>query len=278
MKLSCITFTFPLLAMEQAAAIFKILGFEYIDIIGYTKAPFDAITPWDIQRDPKAMQTKFEAVTTRHGFRPNDYFFTFGEGFTDRPVNTPNLDLRAENRDVFRHVVAFCRKNGLRHITMLPGVIWDDLGPDRSLELASDALRELVDIAGEAGLPVGIEPHLQSVSESIPRTQQLLAMTKGLTLTLDYTHFIAQDIRQNEIDVLAPHASHFHARQGAPGRLQAGMDDGTIDYPAVARTLKRAGYDGFLTLEYSYQSWQGCDKTENVSETIRLMEQLVAAM
>lgn len=278
MHLSCITFTFPLLPMEQSAAILRLLGFEYIDIIGYTKAPFDALTPWDIQRDPKAAQAKFEAVTARSGLQPNDYFFTFGEGFSDRPVNTPDPALRAENRDLFKKVVAFCRENSLRHITMLPGIIWSDLGPERSLELSAEALHELVEIAGEAGLPVGIEPHVQSVSESIQRTQRLLAMTKGLTLTLDYTHFIAQGIPQHETDVLAPYASHFHARQGSPGHLQAGMDDGALDYPKIVQTLKQAGYEGFLTLEYTYQRWQGCDKTENVSETIRLMEQLQTAM
>ncbi|MBI4531842.1 MAG: sugar phosphate isomerase/epimerase [Candidatus Latescibacteria bacterium] len=270
MKLSSVTFSFPLLPMDRAAAILKILGFEYVDITGYTKAPFEAITPWEIAQDPGGARAKIDSLRERHGLSPADYFFTFGEGFQDHCVNDPDPEVRQANLDVFRRVVPFCRDAGFLHITTLPGVIWDDIGPERSLELAAGTLNDLVSISLDAGIPMGIEPHWESVVESIDRTQRLVEMVDGLTLTLDYTHFVAQGIPQEEVDVLAQHTSHFHARQGAPGLLQTGMKDGTLDYRKIVQRLKDVGYDGFLTLEYSYQEWQECHRTDTIAETIRL--------
>jgi sugar phosphate isomerase/epimerase len=256
--------------MESAAAILKILGFEYVDITGYTKAPFEAITPWEIAQDPAGARAKIDALRERHGLSPADYFFTFGEGFLDHCVNDPDPEVRRANREVFREVVPFCRDVGFSHITTLPGVIWDGLGPERSLEIAAEALNELVPISLDAGIPMGIEPHLESVVESIDRTQRLVEAVDGLTLTLDYTHFVAQGIPQEEVDVLAQHASHFHARQGAPGRLQTGMKDGTLDYQKIIQKLREVGYDGFLTVEFAYQEWKGCNQTDTIAETIQM--------
>lgn len=274
MKLSSITFTFSLLPMDRAAAILKILGFDYVDITGYTKAPFEAITPWEIAQDPKGALAKIDALRERHGLSPADYFFTFGEGFQDHCVNDPDPAVRRANLEVFRKVVPFCRDAGFSHITTLPGVLRDDLGPERSLKIAAEALNELVPVSLEAGIPMGIEPHWESVVESIDRTQQLLEAVDGLTLTLDYTHFVAQGIPQEEVDVLAQHASHFHARQGAPGYLQTGMKDGTLDYRKIVQRLKDVAYDGFLTVEFCYQEWKGCYRTDTVAETIQLADLL----
>ncbi len=274
MKLSSVTFTWPLLPMDGAAAILSLLGFEYVDISGYTDAPFETITPWQISDDPDGAKAKVNAMQMEHGLQPADYFFSFGEGFRGSPVNHPDPHVRKRNRETFENVVSFCKDLGFSHITLLPGAIWNDLGPERSLELSAEGLSEIVAIGGEAGIPVGIEPHWESVVETIERTQRLLQMVNGLTLTLDYTHFIAQGVEQSEVDVLAPHASHFHARQGAPGHVQMGMDDGTLDYEQIMQVLKGAGYDGFLTLEHTYQEWKSCYKTENISETMRLADQL----
>jgi len=34
--------------------------------------------------------------------------------------------------------------------------------------------------------------------------------------------------------------------------------------------LQQLGYDGFLALEYVWVDWKGCNRTDNVSETMLL--------
>src|SRR5438093_156743 len=73
---------------------------------------------------------------------------------------------------------------------------------------------------------------------------------------------------------LIPYAGHFHARQGAPGMLQAPHDQGTIDYADIVRRLSQAGYAGRLCVEYTWQEWRGCNRLDVVSESIILRDQL----
>ena len=75
----------------------------------------------------------------------------------------------------------------------------------------------------------------------------------GLKLTLDYGHFVCLGYRQEEIDALAPHAAHVHLRQAKMGALQTKLAKGTINIPAEFATLKEAGFDGHVALEYTHR-------------------------
>ena len=87
-------------------------------------------------------------------------------------------------------------------------------------------------IAGEAGVTLTIEPHVHSYLESPALVLDLLDKVPGLKLTLDYAHFVCLGYRQDEIDVLAPHAAHVHLRQAKAGELQTKLAKGTINIGA----------------------------------------------
>jgi hypothetical protein len=42
--------------------------------------------------------------------------------------------------------------------------------------------------------------------------------------------------------------------------------------------LQQFGYQGFLTLEYVWIDWKGCNRTDNVSETVLLRRLLESAI
>jgi hypothetical protein len=65
-----------------------------------------------------------------------------------------------------------------------------------------------------------------------------------------------------------------HVRGGALDRLQTSLDENTIDFTGMMNGLKRLDYGGFLTLEYVWVDWRGCNRTDNVSETILLRRAL----
>src|SRR5207245_2230932 len=144
---------------------------------------------------------------------------------------------------------------GAKGITLLPGVIWPELGHERSFELAVTGLRELVPIANDRGLRLSIEAHVESVAESPELARRLCDAVAGLRLTLDYSHFLTLGYSPSDVHALLPLAGHFHARQAAPGRLQASAKDGTLNFPDLVGRLTALGYDGDVCLEYTWQEW-----------------------
>jgi sugar phosphate isomerase/epimerase len=77
-----------------------------------------------------------------------------------------------------------------------------------------------------------------------------------------------------KVDRLIPYASHFHARGAAVGRLQTSVAENEIDYARVVRLMKETGYAGWVGVEYTWNRWEDCDRTDNVSETVLMKELL----
>ena len=77
-----------------------------------------------------------------------------------------------------------------------------------------------------------------------------------------------------QIAVMHPRGTHWHARQAALGQLQAGFDDGEIDFARIVGDLKSSNYDGIIALEVVHVGWLSLDRQDVLSETVRLREQL----
>jgi sugar phosphate isomerase/epimerase len=67
-------------------------------------------------------------------------------------------------------------------------------------------------------------------------------------------------------------------RLGAPGRVQCGLKDSTIDYGRVVAALGEADYRGAIAVEYVWVDWERCNECDNISETILLRDRLRAAL
>jgi sugar phosphate isomerase/epimerase len=272
MELTCTSFSFPLLPFETSLRQIALLEIRYVDLGAHADGPH--LQPGRIEDNPLREADLVTRAVDAAGLGIADLFPTFGQGFRDRPVNTPDPAVRSSNRRRFEAFVEFCRRAECPGITLLPGVVWPDLGQERSFELSRDALTELVAIARDAGLRVSVEAHLESVVEQPEQALALVEAVPGLQLTLDYSHFIAGGIPAERIHPLLPHAGHFHARQAAPGHLQRPRREGTIDFPDIVRRLRAAGYPGFLCVEYTWQEWRGCNTEDVVSETVLLRDEL----
>jgi sugar phosphate isomerase/epimerase len=163
-------------------------------------------------------------------------------------------------------------------MTILPGIDWEGESHEASLERAADELGRRVSEARERSVRLSIEPHLGSVASTPERALDLLERAPGLELTLDYSHFVYQDIPQDEIDPLVPHARHFHARGARPGRMQAPLKESVVDFERMLDLADRAGYDGYVGLEYVWLDWEHCNECDNLAETILLRDRLVAKL
>jgi sugar phosphate isomerase/epimerase len=77
---------------------------------------------------------------------------------------------------------------------------------------------------------------------------------------------------QGAIDPLAAHAGHVHLRQARPGALQAKWAEGVLDFPAMIGTLRDAGYDGWLAVEYVHQAYMNTLSDDVLTETVRMRD------
>jgi sugar phosphate isomerase/epimerase len=276
MELTCTSFSFPLLSFERALQAIALLDIPRYDIGAHEGASH--IQPSQIEADPHRVAQRIHHAAGAAGLQTSDLFPTFGHGFRDRPVNATDPAVRAANLTRFRALVTCARTVGARGITLLPGVVWDELGPERSFDLSVEALRELVAVASDASLRLSVEAHLESVAETPALARRLCDEVPGLKLTLDYSHFVAGGHPAEDVHQLVPYAGHFHARQAGPGMLQAGSKDGTLDFDDIVRRLAAAGYDGDMCVEYTWQEWRDCWHQDVVSESIVLRDRLLGAL
>jgi sugar phosphate isomerase/epimerase len=272
MELTCTSFSFPLLPFETSLRQIALLDIPNVDLGAHADGPH--LQPAAIEANPGRQADLVTRAVDAAGLGIADLFPTFGEGFRDRPVNSPDPAVQAANRGRFQAFVEFCKRAGCPGITLLPGVVWPELGQERSFELARQALTELVDMGRGAGLRVSIEAHLESVVEQPEQALALVEAVPGLQLTLDYSHFIAGGVPAERIHPLLPHAGHFHARQAAPGHLQRPRRSGTIDFGDIVRRMRETGYAGRVCVEYTWQEWRGCNTEDVVSESVLLRDEL----
>ena len=269
-EFSCADFSFPLLNRRQALGLLHILEFQRIDIGLFARNP--SYPPSALMESPKEFTQGVIEDLKSNELLPADVFLQIGNSSAELSANDPDLATRARNREVFKRVVEFSVALGCGHMTGLPGVAHGDYGRDFALAASEAAWR--IEQCSAAGVVYSIEAHIGSICPDTASAQKLLALVNGLTLTLDYGHFICAGEQNAAIHALLPFASHLHARGGARGRLQASVQENTIDFEGMMKGLCEVKYEGAIALEYVWVDWEGCNRTDNISETILLRQRL----
>lgn len=264
MKLSLTSWSLRACSLQEAVGISKVLGIGALDL-GYFYGP--ALSRDAILADPDGEAAKVRDL----GIEVPCFYHLFGDSLLGR--NMANPAEHSGNWSDFRVICRFLERAGIPTVFVLPGVV--NPGQSRTEALASSAagLAELVRIGADGDITVTIEPHVHSYLESPALVEQLLDRVPGLKLTLDYAHFACLGYRQDEIDVLAPHAAHVHLRQARPGALQTKGAEGTINMEAQFGALRDVGFDSYLALEYVHQDYMDTVYDDVLTETIGLRDQ-----
>ena len=272
LNFSCADFTFPVLERTAALKLVKLLGFDHVDIGLFARSSH--FSPGELQAAPRQYTMQVLSDLNQAGLRASDIFLQIGVDPSECAANDPSSAVRGKSRDTFAHALDFCVALGCRHLTGLPGVFHSGVSQDRGFHLAEEEASWRVCTCANAGVSYAIEPHVGSICSDVPSTRTFLRRIEGLTLTLDYGHFVMAGESSEIIHTLLPFASHVHVRGGALDRLQTSLDENAIDFTGMMNTLKRLDYGGFLALEYVWVDWKGCNRTDNVSETILLRRAL----
>jgi sugar phosphate isomerase/epimerase len=268
--LACADFSFPLLPHDLALDLIAGLGFEGVDVslmLSNSHLPVE-----EVMANPAGWAQTVKSKLSARGLALADVNFTPGKDFQTRTLNDPDPAVRRQARDGFFRALEFTAAAGGRHITLLPGVAWPGEDRQDSLKRSAEELVWRVEEAAKAGIIVSVEPHLGSIVPSPAETQRLLELTPGLTLTLDYTHFVYQGFSDADCEALLPHARHLHARGGHQGRLQAPMKKNSIDYARVLQAMKEIGYCGYFAIEYVWIDWENCNDVDVLSETVLMRD------
>lgn len=263
-------FSFPLLAHDQALDLIAMLGFEGVDIGLFEGRSH--LQPSSEFRHLRKNARRLGRKLADRGIRLADLFLQTAPEFVSLAPNHPDPGKRAMARQIFLQTLEYAGECGGNHVTALPGVFFPDEPRAASFGRSCEELAWRCEQAHGAGITFSIEAHVGSLVPVPKEAMRLLQATPGLTLALDYTHFVQRGISETEIEPLIAHASHFHARGARKGRLQVSLPHNTIDYTRILSVMKASGYRGYIGIEYVWIDWQHCNEVDNLSEIILLRD------
>jgi len=256
----------------QRFALLRLLGFKFVDIGLFERS--EEFRPGQLIAEPKAFIEQLKDDLKSAELQVADVFLQIGMDPSESAANDPSQLIRARDRKTFLTALDLCSTLGCTHMTGLPGVWHEGVDNATDLALAVDEAGWRQHVAAGAGVNYAVEAHLGSICTDVAGTRALIDSVPGLTLTLDYGHFVSASIKSEEVHSLLPFASHIHVRGSAPKRLQTPMSENEIDFSGMVRRLHNQKYTGFLALEYVWIDWQQCNRTDNVSETLILRRTL----
>jgi sugar phosphate isomerase/epimerase len=276
-RIACADNTFRLVQpWESAVEMIRLLELDAVDVC--LMGNRSHIRPEDIRDDlPRAAARITEGLAASE-LQPSDLFCIPWTDFERFAPNHPDAEERARSRTLFRDVLELAVRIESPGMTMLPGIDWPGESHARSFDRSVEELGWRAEAAAAEGVRFSIEPHLGSVAQDPREAARLCRETRGLELTLDYSHFVYQGYPDEEIEPLVEHARHFHARGAREKRMQAALKDSTIDFERMVATMLAAGYDGDIGLEYLWIDWEHLNECDTVSETILLRDLLRAKL
>ena len=270
LKLACADYTFPLLPHDDVLTLIAMLGIRDVDIGLFEHRshlqPSDQFE--NVTRSAKALKKTLDSK----GLNLADVFLQVDDDGMSYAINHPDASRRRKARDWFERTLDYAAACGAKHVTISPGVYFEEQGRAESVARGCDELFWRIERAGAYQIVMGVEPHIRSIASRPKSALRLISKVPGLTFSLDYGHFTCVGVPDAEVEPLIPHASHFHVRGARRGMLQASFRDNTIDFARTVEVMKSVGYDGFLTLEYVWVDWEGCNRADNLSETIRFRD------
>ena len=276
LKLAGADFTFPLLGHDKVLKLLSLLDLDGVDIGLFEKRSH--LQPSEmfgnLEKNSRILHERIDDA----GLEVADIFLQCDADFYPMASNHPNGKVREKARRWFLDTLEMCKICGSGHTTGLPGVYFEEEPVEKSYGRCCEELAWRVEKASEMGIVFSIEPHIGSIVPDPVSAEKLVKDVPGLTLTLDYTHFRRIGMPDKDIEPLVKHATHFHVRGAAKGRLQTSFKKNEIDYRRILEVMKNVGYSGYLGVEYIWIDWENCNEVDNVAEVIQFRDYLRAEM
>jgi sugar phosphate isomerase/epimerase len=264
--LACADFTFPLLDHDRVLDLIKLLEFDGVDVGLFEGRSH--LWPSKVFKNAARSGQELARKLNDRGLAPADIFLQTAVDFVSLAPNHPDASRRSKARTMFERCLEYAAASGSRHVTALPGVLFEDEPAKVSWGRCFDELQWRCERSEGFDLIFSVEPHVGSIAPTPAKAKLLVDNVPNLTLTLDYTHFTRAGIADSRVEPLISHASHFHLRGARKGRLQASFKTNVIDYGRVFKAMRKSKYKGYIGIEYVWIEWEHCNEVDNLSETI----------
>ena len=276
MKLGCADFTWPLMTHEDVVRHIAALGFDGIDLGLFEGRSH--VQPGMVRQDVAMWSGVIGERLATAGLEAADVFFVPSFNLEDLAPNHPDRAQRDGGFEAFCDILEFARRLGAPGMTMNGGILIEGQSTSDSMRLSASELTRRVEAAAEHDIEVRVEASVNSNTPTPEMALELVDAVPGLKLTIDYCHFVYQDIPESDVHPLLEHAAHFQCRGAAPGRMQVNFQENAIDYRGVLERLMALGYDAYFSIEYVWIDVWDCNRTENTMETIQFRDFVKAVL
>lgn len=264
-KLAGATWSWVGTTLAESAATYRALGIHAIDLLAAPGKPLD---PYEIAADPRRHAQQVRNL----GAELSNLLLLFGTDFHDRALNHPDRAIRRQNLESFKGVLEFCVAAGCYSVCVLPGVEQAGYSASSALNWTAEELASMNSLAGEAGVLLVYEPHVESILQNPNAALAFAQQHADIKLVIDYSHGISLGYTIDDLEPLLPYAGHVHLRQAKPGKIQARWDEGAIDFSSLIQKLKQTDYRGFVTIEYEHDPFWEMDRCDVMCETIKMRD------
>lgn len=172
----------------------------------------------------------------------------------ERNLAAKNPKQRAATVQYVKDVITMVSELEGEIITLVPatvGKIIPDASPEEEWQWLIDGCTECYEYGVKKGVKIAIEPLNRFETYILNRAEQALALAKAVGkdcgVCLDAFHLNIEDADMYESILKAGKRLYdFHVADN--NRMAPGQ--GALDWKKIVRTLKKAGYDGALTVEF----------------------------
>jgi sugar phosphate isomerase/epimerase len=272
-EFSCADFTFPTLPHKTALQLISLMGFKWVDI-GIFKDR-SHLQPEDQFVKPEKTGAALKKSAHEAGLKVHGIFLQSSLDVKEYAINHSSASIRSKERDKFLRAMEYTLEAGSHHFTCLPGI---DFGTKESWNMCCSELTWRVEKAKENGVIFAVEPHIGSIMGTPEDALSILADVDGLTIALDHSHYVCQGISLDRIHPLTKYSSLIHARGAAFGELQTSFERNQTDFVQVVEHLREVDYDGKICMEYCYLRSENLNRTDNISETMKLRQYIAGKL
>lgn len=242
LRLGCST-AFENDSLERACGRIAAMGFEWVDLICIPG--WNQVVPSALVNDFEGVSSKVARLLDRYGLRAHAFNMAVPDLHRrgDKGVNRERIEQT-------RALVALMKRLGVERAGFYPGYYAEGRHPDEVLADTVASLREMLEIAGEAGVVIGPEIHRFTPFETPGQAKRLMEAVPELGVVYDASHFVMQGIPLEETAFMFPRVIHVHFRGSAEGKMQCMPSESTADHGWVCRQLALCGYAGNASIEY----------------------------
>lgn len=157
-----------------------------------------------------------------------------------------DTNLSDENEDYYRHFAACCslaRATKVVALTVRAG----ELGTPFNAEI--ERLRRLVSIAAAESVVVGLLTETGRMTQDPDTAIVLCDNVKGLTLTLDPSHYICGPHSAASFEPAMKHTGHVRLRDSTKDSFQVRVGQGLVEYGRLVTQLNKFNYNRALCVD-----------------------------